>query len=146
MGKFYWQERVWTCGPAALRIALFSLGIERSEKHLASLLNATQKFGVANRSFIKVAKKMNLDYRSGKGSLKLLNLLKDNKWQVIVNYFSVLHGSGHFAVVNKISEDRIYLLDPALGPGVTFTKDYFNKIWYSGYDNSQKWFIALRRK
>ena len=145
MQKFYWQERVWTCGPAAFRIALSNLGIEKSEKYLSELLGANPRHGVPNRTFFKVAKKFNLRSRGGTGNLKLLRKLSSENWSIIVNYYAFLHGAGHFAAVKKIFKDKIYLLDPASGPNQAFSLKYFNKIWHGQSHKSRKWFFAIKR-
>jgi len=63
MVKFYWQERVWTCGPAALRIALANIGIEKDEKYFTKLLRTTLSRGTSNKNFIKAVKKLNVKSR-----------------------------------------------------------------------------------
>ena len=145
MKKFYWQERVWTCGPAAFRTALHRLEIRKSEKYFSNILSANPRIGTSIKKFPKAAKKMNLKYLQGKGDLKLLKKLQKDKYQIIINYFSKLHNGGHYAVVNKISKDRIYLADPASGPNISFSKNYFKKNWHSSSKKYHKWFFAVKK-
>jgi len=146
MVKFYWQERVWTCGPAALRIALANIGIEKDEKYFTKLLRTTLSRGTSNKNFIKAVKKLNVKMINGKGDLRMLRKLRNDKWQIIVNYFSNSQKGGHYAVVKKIKGNKIHLSDPAFGPNISFNKKYFNKMWYSGFDKDVKWFVAFRKK
>lgn len=146
MKKFFWQERVWTCGPASLKIALARLSVNKSEKYLAKLLKATPRHGVSNAKFIKAAQRLKLQYLFGKSDLVTINHLLKDKWQIIVNYYSNLHGAGHFAVINKITKDRVYLADPASGPNISFNKNYFNKHWHSSRGDIDKWFFAIKKK
>ena len=143
---FRWQERTWTCGPAALRHALSGLGIEKTEKYLARVLNTTRLRGTKNRDFVKVAKHFNLKFVVEKNSsIGRLGDLIGQGYKIIVCYFSKINDSGHYAVVEKIGKNLIYLDDPSLGPRIKYTKSYFSKIWWSQYDEERKWFIAMKK-
>ena len=144
---FDWQKRTWTCGPAALRISLNQLGIRKTEKHLARLLKTTKFSGTKNKNFIKVARYYNLKYIYKKNSsLNEIKKLLDEKYKIVVCYFSRINNSGHFAAVRKITKAYIYLLDPSLGPKTRYKKSYFTKIWIGQYDKEKRWFIALKKK
>ena len=144
---FSWQERTWTCGPAALRIALRLLKIRKTEQHLARLLKTNKIRGTANKNFIKVAKYYKLAYiTKSKSSIKELSRLSKEGYKIIVCYFSVINNSAHFAVVKKITSKHIYLLDPSLGPRLRYKKNYFVKTWVSQRDKDKRWFIALKKK
>src|SRR3989344_1691188 len=144
--KFYWQERPWTCGAAALRIAAFNLGIRRKEEYFVKKLKTTIKSGTKNKSFIKVVRSFKLDYKYGKGSIGLLRKLKSEGYEIIVNYFSVIQNTGHYAVVKKITRKDIFLDDPALGPNKKYHLTYFRKTWYSQVDKDKKLFLAIKKK
>jgi len=67
-------------------------------------------------------------------------------YKVIVCYFSSVNESGHYALVKNISGDRIFLADPSLGPKLSYSKNYFNKIWHGKQDKEKRWFIAIKQR
>lgn len=146
MKRFFWQERVWTCGPASFRIALARLGINKTERYLSHLLKSTPKHGVSNKRFIKAAQSMNLQYLHGHSDLTTLYQLHQDGWQIIVNYYARLHGSGHYAVIDKIAPTSVVLADPASGPKTKFTRKYFDKCWHSNDGKLKKWFFAIKKE
>jgi ABC-type bacteriocin/lantibiotic exporter with double-glycine peptidase domain len=144
---FSWQERTWTCGPAALKIALNILGINKTEKYLASILKTTKLNGTKNSRFIKVAKKYNLEYiMKNNSSFKEIKRLKLLGYTVILNYFSKINHAGHFAVVKHINTRRINLLDPSLGPRTSYSLKYFHKVWHSHTNKNKRWFFAMKKR
>jgi|SRR3989344_6983056 len=144
---FYWQKRTWTCGPAALRIALHKLKIKKTEEYLARLLETTALDGTENKAFVKAARHYSLSYVvKSNSSLNEVSDLISSSYKVILAYFCPINHCGHYAVVNKIGRDYIHLLDPSLGPKTKYKKNYFLSLWYSESDKDKKWFIALKRR
>ncbi len=145
---FYRQEKNYTCGPASMRMVLESVGLRKSEKELARLLETNRISGTWNISFIKLAKKYKLKYVVNSNSdIKELKHLLRNSYYVIVCYFNSIEKKGHYSVTNKIGNKYIYLLDPWFGPDLKYPLKYFRKIWKSDpkYDNERCWFFAVRR-
>ncbi|HLC22691.1 MAG TPA: cysteine peptidase family C39 domain-containing protein [Candidatus Nanoarchaeia archaeon] len=146
---YYRQRYVYTCGPAVMRMALGALGIKRTEDQLARLLNTGTRVGTPNRRFPRVLERFKLSYtvhRRAKFS-QLVRHFRNNDI-IIVCYFYEPEKVGHFAVVKDISKTRIMLLDPIVGPDMSYRQIDFHRMWKKTgtFDNEKGWFIAIHKK
>ncbi len=148
--RFFRQSTDWTCGPAALRIALSALGISTSEKALSRLMHTARSTGTKNNAFISVAKKFGLNARwHDHANLSHLSRLMARGFAVIVGYYLEKEKEGHYAVVKKITAKSVFLFDPLLGPRTRYPRRTFLRVWKNnpaGLDRKKRWFVALRQK
>lgn len=115
------QSTNYNCGPAALATVIKAQGIDCSEMELAKIAG-TDESGTSMYGLIQAARKKGLEawgVRIGLENLKPNNIV-----------FIKLHGSSHYSVIRKISNNNVYLADPSLGE-IEIKKDIFNQI-YSG--------------
>jgi len=146
---YFQQETKDTCAAASLRMALASIGINRSEKVLASLLKTNRKSGVRVEAFAPVAEKYKLRYVVGRNAtLADLEEILDREYRVIVGYRHP-GKDGHYSLVSKLTDKHIYLNDPNpyAGRNNRYSRDYFNRLWRRGlkYDKDKTWFIGLKK-
>ena len=148
---FYKQEKPYTCGSAAMRMVLSSLGIKKSEDYLSKLLKATPEEGCASfEPFSKVAKKFNLNWiEKKKGTIINLKELIEQDYGIIVCYMDLKNRKeeeAHYSVVKSIDKKNIYLYDPYYGPKIKFGLNYFRKLWIKDMHHSERgWFIAIKK-
>lgn len=146
--KYYKQEQEHTCGAAAMRMVLESLGIKKSEKELISLLKTNTKVGTWHYQMSALAEKYKLNYVVNRNaSIKELKEFLKNKYLIIVCYYLVEEKTAHYAVVSDIDDKNIYLHDPWLGANHKLSLSYFRKNWVSDkiYEKEQKWFIGIKK-
>lgn len=151
MGHFYKQEQEYTCGPACMRMILASKGINYSEKELEVLMETIPELslngGTKCAAFSKVAKMFNLDYVLGENSnIEMLKKLLNEKAIVVILFMqrSNIGDYGHFSIVRKISEDKIYLADPDEQDNFPMKLSEFLQEWYSESEDKTQWFFAVK--
>lgn len=139
---FYKQETKYTCGAVCARMVLAKLGIKKSEKQIAKILNTNKRSGTKNKHFPRIAEEYKLNYIVKRNSnLRTLKRYKRKRYLLIVTYKPLEYKSGHFAVIKKIDKDYIYLLDPTFGPDHRINIDYFNDMWDS---DEKAWFFGIK--
>lgn len=145
---YHKQERIYTCGPAVMRMVLEACGIKKSEKKLIKLLHTNTIVGTRRSAFPKAAEKYGLNYHVLRyASLDDLRHYFRKRYVIIVGYLYVQEKIGHFAIVKKITKDTMYLYDPWFGPQHKLSSSYFQKLWSSSqrYVNEKRWFIAVKK-
>ncbi len=92
----YYQEKSWTCGAAALRMALESLEIKKSENQVVKLLKTNKIRGSYHKNFPLVAEKYKLNYIVKRNSSiqDIKHLLSEN-WIIIINHFDIKEKVDH---------------------------------------------------
>lgn len=138
---YFKQETNYTCGAACMRMVLAAMGIKKTEKQLANLLQTNKKIGTWHKNIPELAEKYLFDYTIVREA-KFSNLKEYSKngWHTIVCF--TRESVPHYAVVKKVSFHRIYLLDPYYGPEVSFTRRQFKKKWHD--HENKRWFIAIK--
>lgn len=145
--KFHKQETKWTCGPACMKIVLDSLGIKRSEKLLAKLMKTNKIWGTRQRSFPFIAERYKLNYTVKRNSrIDFLKKLLKQEYRIIICYHYPGNKASHYAIVKKITKEKVTLMDPWHGANFKFDTDFFAEIWRSSekYGNEIRWLIAIK--
>jgi|SRR3989344_4164077 len=144
---YFKQETSYTCGAAALRMVLASIGINKTEKQVSKILGTNERKGTLHNDFMKVAEHLKLSYVVGrKSSIKDLKKLQENNYRIIVNYLLPVTKVGHYAVVREVGSKYIHLLDPFIGPNQTYPISHFIKNWKSGFEKDySRWFFAIKK-
>ncbi|MBI2668105.1 C39 family peptidase [Candidatus Woesearchaeota archaeon] len=146
--QFYKQETKYTCGAAAMRMALEFFGIRRSEKQLAKLLGTNKVSGTWYKDLGAVAEKFELNYISMRNStFKDLKEYQKKGFIIIILYFSPKNKIAHLSVLRKIDSKNIYFWDPWFGPEHKYGLKYFEKIWRCDprYGSEKRWFFAMKK-
>ena len=150
MGEFQYhkQETNYTCGAAAMRMALENCGVKRTENQIVKLLSTNKVRGTWIRSFPPVAERFKLCHVSMRNSSieEIKHYIKLG-YAVIVCYFYPPEKVDHYSVVKMIDDKYIYFWDPFFGESHRYTLTYFNRIWKSDprYEDEKRWFFAVKR-
>jgi len=146
---FHKQETKYTCGAAAMRMALEFCGIKKSEKQVAKLLNTNKVRGTWHKNFPSVAEKFKLNYTSMRhATINDLKEFQKKDYAVIICYLYPPEKVDHYSVLKKIDKRLIYFWDPFFGDMHKYLLSYFKKIWKSDpkYDNEKCWFFAIKKQ
>ncbi len=139
------QATEHTCAAACVRMAFEPYGISLTEKQAARILRTNESTGVFHKKFPIAAEKYKLAYFVHRNTrFEELAELLNQGFIVITCYYYAPEKTGHYVIVERIDEKRVYLLDPRFGPKKSFSKDYFRKIWHGAYDREKGWIFALR--
>ena len=144
---YYEQQTKYTCGPACMRMVLASLGIHKTEDQITKLLGTNKIRGTNHRDFVSLAEKHKLRYSVNReATIDELKYYYKNHYKIIVCYFHPIDKEGHYAVVRKMTPNKITLMDPIDGPNKTYSLSYFGKFWGSRktYNKERSWFMAIR--
>ncbi len=146
--NYFPQETEFTCGPAVMRMALSSYGIDKKEKEIAKRLGTNRVRGTYLKELPRLAEKYRLNYVVKRNSnLEDLRILDKLNYTIIVCFFDMKSREGHFAVLKKITNKSIYFWDPYWGPHRKFSLSYFNRIWGLGpHDEPDvRWLFAVKK-
>jgi len=122
------------CGPASLKILLSHYNLNKSEKELAKLTNATREKGCLPEEIVKAAKKLGFkaQYKTNSSIKELKELIKKDI-PVIVDWFSP-EEEGHYSVIIGFQNKKIILADPHFGKIRKMKEQYFLFRWFD-FDN-----------
>lgn len=140
---FYYKQKTFSCGPAALRMAIQALiAQDVGEETLIELIGANEETGTPLLAF-----ESNLDhllqtlcnqYRiennfefiiKQNSSINELQILQNTGHVILLNYTKP-DGQAHWAVLASLSKNSISLMDPDFGPNYKYELDKFN--WRGG--------------
>lgn len=143
------QGTDFSCGAAALRMALHRAGMEPpSESALMDELDLDLQGTHVDALAAAVARR-GLDHRHWHGDVglrDLADLLEEHV--VMVCYQSRVLRVGHFALLEDVAEDHVHLADPWFGPGTRLPLQEFLACWRSepkGSPPRPRWLLAIRR-
>ncbi|KYK26702.1 hypothetical protein AYK26_07125 [Euryarchaeota archaeon SM23-78] len=146
---FHKQETKYTCGAAAMRMALEFCGIKKSEKQVAKLLGTNKVRGTWHKNFPIVAEKFKLNHVSLRNAtIDNLKEYQKKGFAIIICYFYPPEKVDHYSVLKNIDAKNIYFHDPFFGDEHKYLLTYFKKIWKSDpkYDNEKCWFFAVKKQ
>lgn len=111
--KYYREEKTYTCGPAALKIAFSHFGKHFSEKELVKFSGGIKVSGTTFEQMKKIAKKAGFRVVVAKTGNTWRDLQKfiDMGLPVIVDFRC--YGDGHYSVAVGYDKKHIYIMDPA---------------------------------
>jgi len=116
------QTRNYTCGPAALATVLQRLGVNTTEDELAELAGTTED-GTTMQGLLEASRAKGVN---ATGMKLNISELRENMIAYTIN-----DGTGHYTVINGITNDTVKLADPGLG-NIEMNIEEFAEI-YSGY-------------
>src|SRR3989344_6115816 len=110
---FYKQETKYTCGAAAMRMALEFCGIKKTENRVAKLLGTNKVRGTWHKSFPIVAEKFRLNHISMRdATIKDLREYRKKGYVIIICFFYPYEKFDHYILLKKIGKKYIYFFDP----------------------------------
>lgn len=151
---FHKKELDFTCGAAALRMAIDALtGTDFSETFVSEILGTSPTVGSPLKLFEEnfrnisetIRKKTNLEiewFIEQNGTFDKLRELLKTRYIVIINHKKFTGGS-HWAILESINDHKISLVDPEFGPQKTYSLEDFD--WRGGIKTpTTKAYVALR--
>lgn len=153
---FYKQEKDYTCGAAAARMMVNGLlGINKSEAFYALLLKTNEQVGTQREWFEFLNSLNNIECKTGThATLQTIQQLRDENYCVSLLYMLHAPGDepvGHWAVLKKIDDNTITLLDPWMGDAHELPINTFLDNWHSdpklcdGVKDPAPW-VAIKKK
>jgi len=145
---YHKQEKEYSCGAAAMRMALEFFGMKKSEEEVAKIMGTSWNGGTLNKSFPELAEKLKLNYSVMRNaSLDDLKRFLKNGFVVIMGYHYSPRKIGHYSVLKKIGRKNIYFWDPHFGPEHKYSIAHFMNVWKSSPrgDNETHWLFALKK-
>lgn len=141
----YKQEKPYTCGAAAMRIVLNSLGANFSEEEIEKMLGTNDKRGTWTKSFAELANKLNLQFISkNNSSIEELKSLTEDYLIIICFYTS--DNEDHYTVIRQIDKQFIHFSDPWYGLDFKMTLEEFERRWKCDprFEKFERWFFAIK--
>ncbi|RJQ21130.1 hypothetical protein C4580_02690 [Candidatus Woesearchaeota archaeon] len=146
MIPYFRQETEYTCGKACMRMVLASLGIIKSEQELSKFMSRTKYGGTNNGDLARCAELFRLSYVvSRNGKLRDVQRLQKKGYRVIVGFTDPLEKVGHFAIVRKVTEKFVYLIDPWHGPKHKMPRQLFVRNWKSMFESDEGFLIGIKK-
>lgn len=145
--QYFKQQTNYSCGAAVVRSILASLNVKKSEKEISRLLFTNKQRGTYTKNLINLIKELKLKYKTkSNSSISELKKFLNQDYLIILLYYLEKDKTDHYAIIKNISKDKIYLLDPYLGPDTSYKITEFNKIWHSDkrFEHKNKWFLAIK--
>jgi ABC-type bacteriocin/lantibiotic exporter with double-glycine peptidase domain len=131
------------CGPASLKIALSYFGKDFSEEELAKLAGASADYGTDHEPMIGALNALGATvFEKAGGTIdELKHFIQKERLPVIVGWWScyganpdfqnTMEDEGHFSVIYHISDQYVYLMDPAADACLSrLTLKKFLSLWF----------------
>lgn len=141
----YLQPENYLCGPFSIRNLESYLGRPvSSTEELVRIAGTTKEEGTENEGIraMLTTRGFSINEEKENASLKDLEAHLDAGRPLIVNYFNIVNGVGHYSLITEHDAEHVYLRDSALG-FVRFTKKSFGRYWHNGRNTIARWYIAV---
>ncbi|MBI3963807.1 MAG: C39 family peptidase [Candidatus Kerfeldbacteria bacterium] len=137
------------CGPASLKMLLSYYGKRVTEARLATLSQATRRFGTLHAGMIRAVQLLGGTVMSGPhGTIhELRHWVQEKRLPVLVGWYDVDYD--HYSVVYHLTARDIFLRDPAEDSGQTVMPiRRFMPIWYDYTGTTrlwkvQRWYLVI---
>ena len=141
---FYAQQTDYTCGPAALRMALGFFGTHVGETHLVHEVHTSTDYGTHHRWLIAAPGHHRLHTRvHERASLRDIRAALRAGHPVIVHYLEPEGNDGHYAVVVGVGATHVILNDPWFGEHFRIPKRTFKRRWHDEKNRFPSWMMAV---
>ena len=143
--KYHKQETEWTCGPAVAKMLLGAFGIKKSEKQLIKKLKANKRNGTKDHAFYDLIIEYNLAYTvKNHATLEEANKLS-KKSVVIISFLPKGEKWHHYAIIKRITKNKVTLIDPYFGSEYKMPLQEFCKRWgtKTKYYKEKNWLLAV---
>ena len=150
------QKKEGWCGPTSLQYALKKQGVNTSQEYLVEMTGTTTKKGVDPGKLSEVARKYGMKVETVRNDNPLTTLVQINKfiddgYSVIVDYLvgKDIKSDGHYAVVHKIEDGQIKLLDPQNAKITSFKLNRFVNKWKDTTikgNQFNNWAMAIKKQ
>lgn len=143
---YYKQEKLYTCGAAAMRIVLNSLGFDFKEEEIEKMLGTNDERGTWTKDFAELANKLNLQFisRSNSSIKELKSLIED--YLIIISFYTE-DNYDHYTVIRRIDGQFIYFSDPWYGSDFKMNLAEFEERWKCDprFEKIERWFLAVKK-
>jgi predicted double-glycine peptidase len=140
------QQESYTCGPTSLLNILRLKGdVSHSEPELSKICKAKPGIGTSHEDLVKAAQQVGLELAEQKSDASIEDLERgiDAGAYVIVNYFHVYSGEGHYGLVTEYDDEALYFRDCSCG-FFRIKKKFFKNFWYGDAESSKQWYAAFK--
>lgn len=146
---YYRQKKIYTCGPACLRMVLAYFGKKWSIGQIIRNSGTTAKYGTSPRKMVSAAKRAGLIVRVSKNStLQEIRKQLDFGRPVVVCYREPAYNEGHYAVAVGYRSDKFIFNDPWHGQNFLIKADDFLKRWGITFRGRRyrRWLMSVERR
>jgi ABC-type bacteriocin/lantibiotic exporter with double-glycine peptidase domain len=142
--RYFRQAKDYTSGPAVMRTVLKYFDMNFSEGYLIRILGTTKSSGTRILRMVSTFRRFGMTCKLCKNSN--LRMIKDKykKNFIIVNYYLEDYDEGHFAIVRKVTKNKIYLMDPWYGPK-DYDVKYFSEQWHNRSNTLKKAMVCVKK-
>lgn len=131
------QEHESGCGPTSIKMAASFLGKNLSSEKIEEACDSWKEEGMSNEDLTVALEKLSFKTKASYDS-SWENIVSENTDNKVIIVSWMLKGYiGHFSVVDKITEDRIWLAEPESGEIVSMEKIVFLRLWF---DYGENWY------
>lgn len=140
---FFKQKNDYYCGPATLQMTLAHFGVKvSSQDELAKAAKTNKKTGTSALNLVRALRLYKMGVRAGNGKTlpALTQALHEDK-VVIICYTEPILEWGHYAIVERITDKRITLIDSDARTGKTsLMLDEFMQRWHDPlFTKTKRW-------
>jgi ABC-type bacteriocin/lantibiotic exporter with double-glycine peptidase domain len=145
---FFKQENDWFCGPAVVQSVLGAFGVKLTQKQIATELGTSPWGGTDRADMGRPLRRHGLKAKSYTlGKLSEVRRFLNQGFAVVVNYIEPDEDICHFAVITRVTDKDVYLVDPWNGPNFRLAADEFVKRWYGCAPKArERWFLVAKPK
>lgn len=138
------QPDNFSCGPTCLAMVMDFFGKSYERDVLVELCKTKPGRGTENHALVFAIVSQGLcAHTFQNATLDDIRLYLHRKAAVIVNYFNPISHVGHFAVVQGIDDERIYLSDPKNGDGYNLSHEEFLSHWHNHARTLNAWMVMI---
>ena len=116
-----------------------------SESYLTKLLDTTKDYGTRMLRMVMILRNFGLTCKVYKNSTLGQLKQKLEKNHVIVNYYLEDYREGQYAIVKKVTKNKVYLTDPWYGSKHFLESGDFVEHWHNASKTFRKAMICIKK-
>lgn len=138
------QPDNFSCGPTCLAMVMDFFGKSYERDALVELCKTKPGRGTENHALVFAIVSQGLcAHTYQNASLDDIRTHLHHKAAIIVNYFNPVSRVGHFAVVQGVDDNHVYLSDPKNGDGYHLEHDMFISHWHNHTKTLDAWMVMI---
>ena len=143
------QPNAYSCGPTCVKMLLEYFGFSANIDALSEEMCLDRIQGVENESLISIFRKYWLRVKARENAtLRELVQHIERGNPVVVNYYNVEDGVGHYAIVHGCSFEHgmLYFSDPRYGSCHSLSFETFMSVWHNSSGSIRRWLLVAERE
>ena len=140
------QTTDYTCGPVCLEMLLDFYNIPYDSAEIEKLCEARPNIGTDNSRLVRAVCSLGetVVTKENASMNDIITTLHAGH-PVLVNYFNVRSGVGHFGIVKGMDDEHIILADPKNGDDYSIAIDDFKTVWHDHNKIQKSWMMYIDR-